>query len=230
MNREVLLELHQKLLSRRAFFTRSVQAAGLGLFWDKFGDQLFGQTNSSTDPYAVFSAIGNIVIPVDDDPGYATFEPGITQYAMNVIVQQVLLGGNPLLFQGIQEVLRAFNDLPPVIGYATAPFLSMNFSLQSQYYGNVLSGQFEEYGTQEVMFLAAFVGLFASKATFFSNYPHHLATPGADIQVVPTTGPKTGYQIMGYRGPVSQDEEQQLRTKYANIQTLPGMDPTNPYI
>ena len=230
MTRELLLEIHQKLLSRRAFFTRTVKAAGLGLFWDRFGDKLFGQSASTTDPYAVFSAIGNVVIPVDSDPGYATFDPGITQFAMNVIVAQALLGGNQILFPGIQAVLQAFNDLPPVIGYATATFLNMNFSQQSQYYGAVLSGQFEEYGTQDVMFLAVFVSLFASKAAFFSNYPHHLATPGLDIQVVSTAGPKTGWQLMGYKGPVSAAEEAQLRARYANVPVLPGMDPNNPYI
>jgi len=229
MSLDAILAAH-KDLSRRGFFTRTVKAAGIALFWEKYGDRLFGQTVSKTDPAAVIAAMGNIIIPIDDDPGYASFEPGITKYTMGSFIPQVMLGGDPFLLSGINSVIQAFNDLPPVIGYSTNTFLQMSEFAQSAYYGSVLAGGFENYGTQDVMFLAAFVGLFATKGVFFSNYPNHLATPGAEFQVVPASKIKTGWEIIGFKGPVGQAEEAQLRAKYKDHTVLPGMDPNNPYI
>jgi len=225
------MELLQQELSRRAFLKRTVQAAGIGLFWERFGNKLFGQgVASTTDPRAVYSAIGNVVIPIDDDPGWATFEPGISDYALNTFIPQVLLGGNSLVFEGLLGTFQAYNVLPPLINFGTLQFLDMSVSLQSQFFGNVLSGQFESTGAQDVLFLATFVGLFSTKAVFFSNYPNHLATPGAEFQVRPPSSVKTGWDIMGFRGPVGPDEENQLRQRYRNIQVLPGMDPKNTYV
>jgi hypothetical protein len=223
------IELLHKELSRRSFFKRTIQAAGIGLFWDHFGDRLFGQT-STTDPLAVVSAIGNVVVPVDQDPGWVTFDPGISDYALNVFAKQVLLGGNELVFQGLLGTLQAVNDVPPLIGFAPTPFMAMSEPLQSQYLGNIISGQFEGYGLQDVLFLGAFVGLFSARAVFFSNYPNHLATPGAEFQVLPASKVKTGWDIMGFKGPVGPDEEKQLRDRYFDVPVLPGMDPNNPYI
>jgi hypothetical protein len=223
------VELLQKELSRRSFFKRTFQAAGIGLFWDRFGDRLFGQT-SATDPKAVFGAIGNIVVPVDQDPGWATFEPGITDFALNVFAKQVLLGGNEPVFQGLLGTLVALNDIPPLIGFAPLPFMAMSEPLQSQYIGNIISGQFEGFGVQDILFLGAFVGLFSARAVFFSNYPNHLATPGAEFQVRPPSNVKTGWDIMGFKGPVGPEEEKQLRDRYFDVAVLPGMDPNNPYI
>ena len=228
MNRQSIELLGQEL-SRRSFFRKTIQAAGVGLFWDHFGGRLFGQT-SATDPTAVFSAIGNIVVPVDQDPGWATFEPGITDYAMNVFAKQVLLGGNEPVFQGLLGTLVALNEVPPLIGFTSSTFLGMTESLQAQYIGNIIAGQFENYGLQDVLFLGAFVALFSSRAVFFSNYPNHLATPGAEFQVRPPSNVKTGWDIMGFKGPVGPEEEKQLRDRYFDVPVLPGMDPNNPYI
>ena len=227
MNREAMIAVTEDL-SRRSFFKRSVKAAGIAAFWDKFGPRMFAQT--ATDPKAVFSAMGNIIIPVDDDPGWATFEPGISDYGLNVMTKQVLLGGNELLFQGILGTLVAFNEIPAAIGIGTRRFLDMPDSLQSTFYGEVLSGGFENYGVQDILFTAAFVGLFSTKAVFFSNYPNHLANPNAEFQVFPPAKAKTGWQIMGYRGPVGAEEERALRARSKDHKTNPGMDPNNRYI
>jgi hypothetical protein len=40
---------------------------------------------------------------------------------------------------------------------------------------------------------------------------------------------KTGWQIMGFKGPVGPAEEAQLRARYSNITVNPGVDPKNPY-
>jgi hypothetical protein len=230
MMREAI-ELLQKEMSRRSFFKRSAQVAGIGVFWDQFGDRLFGQSKAATtDPKAVYSAIGNIVIPVDSDPGWATFEPGISDYGLNVFLKQAILAGNDLVFQGLLGTFVAMNEMPPLINYNISRFLDMNESTRTEYFGNILSGQFENTGAQDVLFLATFVGMFSTKAVFFSNYPNHLATPGAEFQVRPSTPIKTGWDIMGFRGPVGPDEENQLRQRYINAEELPGMDPKNSYI
>src|SRR5258706_13292629 len=95
MMRQAMERLHAEA-SRRDFLKRTIQAASVGLFWDRFGNRLFAQNSSKTDPRAVYSAIGNIVIPVDNDPGWKTFEPGISDYGLNVFTKQVVLGGNDL--------------------------------------------------------------------------------------------------------------------------------------
>lgn len=41
---------------------------------------------------------------------------------------------------------------------------------------------------------------------------------------------KTGWDIIGFKGPVGPDEEKQLRDRYFDVAVLPGMDPNNPYI
>jgi hypothetical protein len=229
--RESLLELHSHL-SRRGFFRQTVKAAGIAMFCDRFGEKLFAQAStSSTNPQSVLSAMGNVIVPIDSDPGWASWEPGISNYAWGSFVPQVLLGGSPLLYSGISLVMQFFNDLPPTIGYNTNTFLNMNLAAQTQYYGDVLEGGFQDYGTQDVMFLAAFVGLFACKAVYYSNYPNHLAVPGAEFQSPqPATKIPTAWTLIGFKGPVSQAEEATLRAKYQNVQMLPGMDPNNPYI
>ena len=227
INREAMMAAAEHL-SRRAFFKRTVKAAGIGLFCDKFGPQLAAQ--APADPKAVMSAMGNIVIPVDNDPGFATFEPGISDYALNVMTKQVLLGGNELLFGGVLGTMSAFNDIPFLIGYGTRRFLEMPPDLQSTFYAQVLQGGLENYGVQDILFTAAFVGLFSSKATFFSNYPYHLAKPDSEFQILPANKVTTGWDIMGYRGAVGPEEERRLRARYKDHKVNPGMDPNNPYI
>jgi len=38
------------------------------------------------------------LVPVDQDPGWETYEPGITQFGVDVFVGRVLLNGNFLAF------------------------------------------------------------------------------------------------------------------------------------
>jgi hypothetical protein len=126
--------------------------------------------------------------------------------------------------------LVAVNEAPLLIGYSNANFLGMTEALLAQYIGNIISGQFENYGLQDILFLGAFVGLFSARAVFFSNYPNHLAIPDAEYQVRPASTVKTGWDIIGFKGPVGPEEEKQLRDRYFDVPTLPGMDPNNPYI
>ena len=71
--RESLVEMEN--VSRRSFFSGLVKGAGVAVAYDRFGPQLFAQSDPRL-PYRIYSALGNVIIPVDDDPGWKTFEPG----------------------------------------------------------------------------------------------------------------------------------------------------------
>lgn len=232
MIRQALQEMEREL-SRRAFLHAALKGAGAVAVLDRFGEGLFaGQPQGDADDpthMAVYRAIGNLVIPVDQDPGWATFEPEISDYGLNVFVRHVLFSNVELAFQGTLGVFNAMNEIPPTIGYGPH-FLDMSTGFQSQFFGDILAGQFENAGVQDVLFIAAFLGLFSVKAVFFSNFPNHLAVPGEEFQVRPSSGVRTGWDIMGYKGPIGPEEEEELRRKFMDIEVLPGIDPSNPYV
>jgi hypothetical protein len=231
--REALVEM-EKVLSRRAFFMKIVKGAGVAAAYDRFGPKLFGSTPQEDQAnynaaLKIFGAFGRLVIPVDNDPGWATFEPDITVYGLDVYIRQVFNLGNNLAFAGFTQAVVAFNETPPVIGYGPK-FLDMNTSAQGDYLTSVLTGSFENDGVSDILSFAAIFMLLGSKQVFFLNFPRHLATPGADIQQVMGNSPKTAWDIMQFRGPVQAAEEAALRARAANAPELPGVDWRNPYI
>ena len=224
------LEELEKQITRRSLFHGVIKGAGIAAVLDRFGPRLLGQ--DATDPrlpYKVFSALGQLTIPVDEDPGWATFEPGITNFGVDVFVRQVLLGGNFLAFLGYLSAMSAINEAPIIADYGPR-FLTMNHVERDRYYSDILTGQFENDGVQDLLGFAGGLSLIATKATFFSNYPRHQAYPGQEFQVRRPSPVKTGWDIMGLRGPVGPDEEKQLRAKYFDAEILPGVDPENTYI
>jgi len=224
------LEALEQQITRRSFVCGMVKGAGLAAVFDRFGPRLFAQQQSDPRlPYNVFSAIGNVVVPVDEDPGWATFEPGITNFGVDVFVRQILLGGIYPAFLGFLNSLIALNEAPVIATYGPR-FLDMTEAAQTKYYGDILTGQFENDGFGDVLGYASGLSLVSTKGTFFSNYPRHLAVPGEEYQVRPPSPVKTGWDIMGYKGPVGPQEESELRAKYFNTEELPGVDPDDIYI
>ena len=220
-------------VSRRRFLGTIVKVGSLGLTLDRLGSRLSAADTvrkaDSRLPYQVYSAIGELVIPVDDDPGWTTFEPGITEFGMDVFVKQVLLNGNPLAFGGFLATMSILNDAPRIADYGPE-FLTMNHVERTRFFGDVLTGQFENDGLGDPLGFASGLSLISTKAAFFSNYPNHRAVPGAEFQVRSRLNVKTGWDIMGLRGPVGPEEERQLRAKYFDAEELPGVDPTNKWI
>jgi hypothetical protein len=179
----------------------------------------------------IFGAIGRVVIPEDDDPGWASFEPGITQYAFDVFMTQIFLVGDQDALNGIIQAFIHFNDIPITNAvHYNVKFLDMADDAKQKYLTDILIGNFEDSGWQDVIGIAATLGLLSAKLTFFSNYPRHLAVRGAEYQILPASSIKTGWDIMKYKGPVGPDEEKALRAKYQNVQEIPGVDLRNPYI
>ncbi len=233
--REALAEM-EKVLSRRAFFVKIAKGAGAAAAFDRFGNKLFGAVDRTPqanfdESLKIFSAFGRLVIPVDEDPGWATFEPAITEYGLDVYIRQVFSLGNNLAFDGLTQAIVAFNETPPVIGFGPK-FLDMSFEAQGDYLTKVLIGQFENDGVGDILSFGAIFQLLGCKQVFFMNFPRHRAVPNAEFHnIVPVPGaPKMGWEIMGFRGPVGPEEEASLRARSANAPEIPGVDWRNPWI
>jgi hypothetical protein len=232
--RKALAEM-ERVFSRRAFFIKIVKGAGAVAAFDRFGPKLFGSTPADdaanfAQALKIFSAYGQMVIPVDDVPGWATFEPGITMYGLDVYIRQVFSLGNNLAFNGLLQAIVAFNNIPPTIGYSPNTFLNMSLEAKGNYLTNILTGAFENDGVSDILSFGAIFMLLGSKQTFFLNYPHHLPNRGAEFQQVLGNNPPTGWDIMKFRGPVGPEEEKALRARAANAPEIPGVDLRNPYI
>jgi len=237
--REALVEM-ERVLTRRALFGRMAKGVGAVAAWDLFGDRMFGQTvnpalitQAQLYPQAlpIVAAFGQMVVPVDDVPGWATFDRNLalSTYTLDVYIRQVFNLGNNLSYNGYLTAVLGFNNLPPTVGYGPT-FLNMDLAAQGQYLIDVLEGNFENEGTQDIMEFGAVFMLLGTKMVFFSNYPHQLANPTAEFQQILGNTPPTAFDFMGYRGPVGQAEELTLRAAAANAITLPGIDPNDPYI
>ena len=224
----------EKTLSRRAFFMKVGKGLGVVAAYDRFGPRLFG-TTPATDAanyqqsLKIFSAYAQLVIPVDDDPGWATFEPDITVFALDIYIRQVFNLGNDLAFNGFTQAVVAFNQIPPMIRWGRT-FLEMSLDARALYLTNILVGEFENDGVGDILSFAAVFMLLGCKMTFYQNFPKHIANPNSEFQQVLNNTPKTGWDIMGFKGPVGPDEEKALRARSANAPELPGVDWRNPYI
>jgi hypothetical protein len=106
----------------------------------------------------------------------------------------------------------------------------MNLEAQGNYLYNILSGNFENDGVEDLLSFAAVFMLLGCKQTFFLNYPKHLAVPDSEFQVLTGNTPKTGWDIMNYKGPVSAQEETLLRARAQGAPEYPGVDLRNPFI
>jgi len=224
----------ERTLSRRALLLNIGKGMGVMAAYDRFGSRLFGATTPTDEQnyragLQIFGAFGRMVIPVDQDPGWATYEPDITVYGLNVYIRQVFSLGRDLSFNGYMQAVVALNEIPPLIKYGQK-FLDMPLDAQGLYLTNILTGAFENDGVSDILGFGAVFMLLACKQVFFQNFPKHLPTPGAEFQQVLGNTPKTGWDIMGFRGPVGPDEEKALRARSLNAPELPGVDVRNPLI
>jgi hypothetical protein len=230
MIRESLLEM-EKALSRRSFFSRMAKVAGMVAAYDRFGDKLFADPtpNSTALALQVVSAFGRTVIPVDEDPGWETFEPGINEYCLNVYIKQCFFYGNQLAFDGLITGINAFDSIPTLVAYGPR-FTAMSANNRGQFLSDILTGAFEYDGVQDVLGFGGIFMLLGTKETFFLNYPRHLPQRGAEYQILPASNVKTGWDIMRFKGPVGPDEEKALRARHFDNVEVPGVDFRNPYI
>src|SRR5260370_6282250 len=135
--RKSLVEFESEF-SRRSCLRTLVRGTGIAVAFDNLGPKLFADNSSLTLPYQVFGALGRLVIPVDQDPGWETFEPGITTFGVDVFVRNVLLNGNYLAFIGFLSCLNALNNAPVPAVYGPQ-FLNMLVGQQFQYFSDILT-------------------------------------------------------------------------------------------
>ncbi|MEO7651335.1 MAG: hypothetical protein ABIZ80_12795, partial [Bryobacteraceae bacterium] len=186
--REAFLEA-EKVLSRRAFFVKFAGRVGaVAAAYDLLGPRMFGATQRTRqanfdDSLKIFSAFGRLVIPVDQDPGWATFDPEITRYGLDVYIRQVFSLGKDVAFDGLLQAIVAFNELPLAIPFGPR-FLDMTLKDQSNYLTNVLVGNFENDGVGDILSFGAIFMLLGAKQTFFLNFPRHIAKPNSEFQIV----------------------------------------------
>jgi hypothetical protein len=227
-----LLEL-QREVSRRQFLSGLVRTVGitaaLGPIVEKAAAENARRNAGERLPYDVLGGIGRIVIPVDQDPGWETFDPDITNYALDVFIGQVFLNGNGIAIGGFRTGLGLFHSIPVTVDYGR-PFLEMIDTEKSKYFSDILTRQFENDGVQDLLDFIFILSLVGTKAVFFSNFPRHQAQVGAEYQILPPSSIKTGWDIMRWKGPVGPQEEQALRAKFFDTPIVPGVDPKNPYI
>jgi hypothetical protein len=224
----------EKVLSRRAFFVKIAKGAGAAAVYDRFGPKIFGEEKRTPqanyeESLKIFSAFGRLVVPVDQDPGWETFEPEITVYGLDTYIRQVFALGNNLAFDGLTQAIVAFNEIPPTIKYGRK-FLEMSTDARANYLTSVLIGQFENDGVQDILGFGGIFMLLGVKQTFFLNFPRHAPRRNVEFQQVLGMSPKSGWDIMGFRGPVGPQEEQELRKKSIDAPELPGVDWRNPWI
>lgn len=220
-------------VSRRAFLGRLLKGTAMATSVAAISPKLWALDKATPEQRAlalrIFSAIGRITIPEDQDPGWASFEPDITTYAFDVYMSQIFLNGNKDALDGIIQAINHLNDVPVLLNYNVA-FLDMSLNSQEKYLSDILTGQFENDGWEDVLGLGASLAVLSAKLTFFSNFPRHLSVRGAEYQILPASKIKSGWDIMGYKGPVGPAEETALRAKFKDVQELPGIDLRNPYI
>jgi hypothetical protein len=222
------LEELRKELDRRSFLRIAAKGVGIGWALDRFGERVFANADPET-AFRVFSALGNLVVPEDHDPGWITFDPDITEYGLNFFARQVMLSGNEAAFEGLLAALNALHQLPPSLDYGP-PFLEMVDTAQILYFSDILTGAFENDGVQDILGLAGGVSLITAKSVFFCNFPFHRAIPNAEYQVRQQQGVRAGWDIMGFKGPVGPEEEQALRDRFFDAEEIPGVDFRNPFI
>ena len=232
MKRTRLLLLEQAI-SRRGFLAGVFRSTALAASLPAISSRLWGLRRPTeqqrTLAASVYSALGALTIPVDEDPGWSDFEPGISDYGLTVFLRQILLNGDPDAFDAYIETLNHLNNVPVLLNY-NVEFLRMAESARLKYLADILTGQFENDGWQDVLTLAAGLAITSAKMVFFSNYPRHLATPGAEYQQAPASPLKTGWDIMQWRGPVGPQEEQILRDRARGVVEVPGIDTRSPFL
>ena len=207
--------------SRRRFVHAVALGAG-GLALDARPTQ--AQVATQEDRLKILAAIGETIIPSDPgDPGFRELEPhGITEEVNKVL--------RPLR----NEVFERFNEAAKPF-FQGRPFVELNDQERGDFLKKVIAGK--EITDASVRRVYKFARITVFKI-FYSNFPENkvprdakgipILAPG-DGQLHQITTPNTkdlvtGWDIAGYRGPLTWEQEQQMR---AEIEKVHWHDPEN---
>ena len=181
--------------------------------------QVQGQAATAVDRTAVIAALGDTIIPSDPgDPGYRTLEP----YNITAEVMKGLTGLS-------DDNLAAFNNSAASF-FSGKTFLDLSESQRADYLNLIIDGskiadQQLRGQLQSVYRLTRIRVL----VIYYQNYPEHrlprdandvpILAPGDTHQI---TNPNTdrlvtGWDVAGFRGPLTWEEEERRRAYYKKI-------------
>ena len=181
--------------------------------------QVQGQAATTVDRSAVIAALGDTIIPSDPgDPGYRTLEP----YNITAEVMKGLTGLS-------DENLAIFNNSAASF-FSGKTFLDLSESQRADYLNLIIDGskiadQQLRGQLQSVYRLTRIRVL----VIYYQNYPEHrLPRDANDVPILPPgdthqiTNPNTdrvvtGWDVAGFRGPLTWEEEERRRAYYKKI-------------
>jgi len=181
--------------------------------------QVQGQAGTAVDRSAVIAALGDTIIPSDPgDPGYRTLEP----YNITAEVMKGLTGLS-------DDNLAAFNNSAASF-FSGKTFLDLSESQRADYLNLIIDGskiadQQLRGQLQSVYRLTRIRVL----VIYYQNYPEHrLPRDANDVPILPPgdthqiTNPNTdrvvtGWDVAGFRGPLTWEEEERRRAYYKKI-------------
>jgi choline dehydrogenase-like flavoprotein len=208
--------------------TAAVTAAASGL------EAMQSPQARHTDAHTrIVATLGQMFIPSKPgDPGYAELEPhGITSYVMQESVpgergpdqrETGVVRREPTANWLEPEELVAFNDGARQF-FGGKTFVELDDNLREQYLSLIVEGSKISDAKQRARLQAIFEGARRRiLGAYYSNYPQH--KPRRDAQGLPivdahqisnpnTSEIRTGWDLVGYKGQFSWEEEEQLRAR-----------------
>jgi hypothetical protein len=212
--------MKKKDVSRRDFLkTTGMGAAAIPTTLAGVSTQVQGQAGTAVDRSAVIAALGDTIIPSDPgDPGYRTLEP----YNITAEVMKGLTGLS-------DDNLAAFNNSASSF-FSGKTFLELSESQRADYLNLIIDGsriadQQLRGQLQSVYRLTRIRVL----VVYYQNYPEHrLPRDSNDVPILAAgdthqiTNPNTdrvvtGWDVAGFRGPLTWEEEERRRAYYKKI-------------
>ncbi len=200
--------MSKKKVSRRDFLKKTGSGAtGTAVALASIRTAKAAPAALDVDPAAVVAALGDVLIPSDPgDPGYKTLEPyNITAEVMKD-------------FPVSDEELVLLNSQAGEL-FAGKTFMQLKESERESYFDSVFSGERGEELQRTLLGIRRRVF-----QVFYKNYPEHalprdhqgvpILPPGDTHQITNpnTQGLSTGWDVSGFMGPLTWEEEQRRRS------------------
>ncbi|HXG68264.1 MAG TPA: hypothetical protein VNO70_24425 [Blastocatellia bacterium] len=211
--------MERKKVSRREFLKRTgggplaLTAVTPGLVFGK------GEPSARVDRHAIFAALGDTLIPTDPgDPGYRSLE----RYR---ITEEVMKGMTALP----DDDLEAFNK-GSALFFAGRDFLQLTESQRVDYLRQILDGsKFADKAHLRTLHRVYRQTRARVFTVFYQNYPENviprdqngvpILKPGDEHQITNPNTKKivTGWDVAGFKGPLTWEEEEQRRALFKKI-------------
>ena len=177
------------------------------------------QAQGATDRTALIAALGDTIIPSDPgDPGYRTLEP----YNITAEVMKGLTGLS-------DEDLDTFNNGAGSF-FSGRTFVDLGESERADYLNLIIDGsRISDAGLRGTLQSVYRLTRIRVLVIYYQNYPEHrLPRDANDVPILPPgdshqiTNPNTervvtGWDVAGFRGPLTWEEEERRREYYKKI-------------